>query len=203
MAAKPRKSEGRRFDRILLQIQRLTNDDSGAVTSVISPHMPYASHREIIDDGIYQPQPGFIHMNNKRMTLQAWSPEMRSVLRIVAGLLFVQHGSAKLLHIPAQEMFAHLQLMSLLGAQGVIELVGGGLLTIGLFSRTVAFILSGDMAVAFFIAHFPRGWLPILNGGDLAVLFCFSFLYLWVAGPGPWSLDALLHLRKAQEDSHP
>jgi putative oxidoreductase len=130
---------------------------------------------------------------NNRMTLERWSPQMRSVLRIVAGLLFVQHGSAKLLHVPPQPMFAHLQLMSLLGIQGVIELAGGGLLTIGLFSRPVAFILSGDMAVAFFIAHFPRGWLPILNGGDLAVLFCFSFLYLWVAGPGPWSLDALLH----------
>jgi putative oxidoreductase len=89
-------------------------------------------------------------------------------------------------------MFAHLQLMSLLGVQGVIELVGGGLLAIGLFSRPVAFILAGDMAVAFFMEHFPKSWLPILNGGDLAVLFCFSFLYLWVAGPGPWSVDALL-----------
>jgi len=124
------------------------------------------------------------------------APEMRSVLRIVAALLFVQHGCAKLLHVPYQAMFAHLQLMSLLGVQGVIELVGGGLLTIGLFSRPVAFILAGDMAVGFFIAHFPKGWLPILNGGDLAVLFCFTFLYLWVAGPGPWSLDAHLHSGK-------
>lgn len=124
------------------------------------------------------------------------SPQMRSVLRIVAALLFVQHGSAKLLHVPYQAMFAHLHLMSLLGVQGVIELVGGGLLAIGLFSRPVAFILSGDMAVAFFMAHFPRSWLPILNGGDLAVLFCFTFLYLCVAGPGPWSLDALLRLRR-------
>ncbi|MGH8227386.1 MAG: DoxX family protein [Steroidobacteraceae bacterium] len=120
---------------------------------------------------------------------------MRSVLRIVAGLLFFQHGSAKLLHAPAQPMFAHLHLLSLLGVQGVIELIGGGLLTIGLFSRPVAFILAGDMAAAFFIAHFPKGWLPILNGGDLAVLFCFSFLYLWVAGPGSWSVDALLKRR--------
>ena len=136
-------------------------------------------------------------MNNGRVGLQGWSPEVRSVLRIVAGLLFVQHGSAKLLHAPAQEMFAHLQLMSLLGVQGVIELLGGGLLTVGLLSRPVAFILAGDMAAAFFIAHFPKGWLPILNGGDLAVLFCFSFLYLWVAGPGPWSVDALLRGRKA------
>ncbi len=119
------------------------------------------------------------------------------MLRIVAGLLFVQHGCAKLLHVPYQPMFDHLQLMSLLGLQGVIELVGGGLLTIGLFSRPVAFILSGDMAVAFFMVHFPKTWLPILNGGDLAVLFCFTFLYLWVAGPGPWSLDALLHRGKS------
>lgn len=135
-------------------------------------------------------------MGNTQMTAKGWSPEVLSVLRIVAGLLFVQHGSAKLLHAPAQAMFAHLQLLSLLGVQGVIELVGGGLLTVGLFSRPVAFILCGDMAVAFFIAHFPNGWLPILNGGDLAVLFCFTFLYLWAAGPGPWSLDALLAQRK-------
>ena len=121
---------------------------------------------------------------------------MLSVLRIVAGLLFLQHGSAKLLHVPYQAMFAHLQLMSLLGVQGVLELVGGGLLAIGLFTRPVAFILSGDMAVAFFMVHFPKNWMPILNGGDLAVLFCFTFLYLCVAGPGPWSLDAMLQRRK-------
>lgn len=138
-------------------------------------------------------------MNNRHVALQSWSPEILSVLRIVAGLLFVQHGCAKLLHVPYQAMFAHLPLMSLMGVQGVIELVGGGLLTIGLFSRTVAFILCGDMAVAFFMAHFPKNWLPILNGGDLAVLFCFTFLYLWVAGPGPWSLDALLGARAPGE----
>ena len=131
-------------------------------------------------------------MSSERVGPQGWAPELLSVLRIVAGLLFIQHGSAKLLHAPAQPMFAHLQLMSLLGIQGVIELVGGGLLTIGLFSRPVAFILSGDMAVAFFYYHFPKGFLPILNGGDLAVLFCFTFLYLWAAGPGPWSVDAML-----------
>jgi putative oxidoreductase len=137
-------------------------------------------------------------VDNRSNTLEGWAPEVRSVLRIVAGLLFLQHGSAKLLHVPDQAMFAHLPLLSLLGIQGVIELVGGGLLAIGLFSRPIAFILSGDMAVAFFIEHFPRGWVPILNGGDLAVLFCFTFLYLWVAGPGSWSVDALLHQRKAE-----
>jgi len=84
----------------------------------------------------------------------------------------------------------------LIGIQGVIELVGGALLLIGLFSRPVAFILSGDMAVAYFMAHFPKSWLPLLNGGDLAVLFCFVFLYLFVAGPGPWSIDA--RMRRAR-----
>jgi putative oxidoreductase len=135
-------------------------------------------------------------MNDRTMSPQGWSAVLLSVLRIVAGLLFVQHGSAKLLHVPSQPMFAHVQLMSLIGVQGILELVGGGLLTIGLFTRPVAFILAGDMAVAFFMVHFPKNWLPILDGGDLAVLFCFTFLYLCVAGPGPWSVDALLHQPK-------
>jgi putative oxidoreductase len=87
-------------------------------------------------------------------------------------------------------MFDNLQLMSLLGLQGILEAGGGVLLLIGLLSRPVAFILSGDMAVAYFMSHWPEGWLPLLNDGDLAVLYCFVFLYLWVAGPGPWSVDA-------------
>lgn len=131
-------------------------------------------------------------MNSERDALQAWAPQLRSVLRIVAGLLFLQHGSAKLFHAPYQAAFAHLHLASLLGVQGILEFFGGLLLVVGLFSRPVAFLLSGDMAVAFFMVHFKRGWLPILNGGDLAVLFCFTFLYLWFAGPGPWSIDALM-----------
>jgi putative oxidoreductase len=128
----------------------------------------------------------------QRDFFSTWSPRALSVLRIVAALLFVTHGTAKLLHVPHQPMFDNLQLMSLLGGQGVIELVGGLLLLLGLFSRPVAFVLSGDMAFAYFIAHFPNAWLPMQNGGDLAVLFCFVFLYLWIAGPGPWSIDALL-----------
>jgi putative oxidoreductase len=121
---------------------------------------------------------------------EMWSPRILSVLRIVTALLFMAHGTAKLFQMPHQPIFDNLQLMSLLGLQGVLEAGGGLLLLIGLFSRPVAFILSGDMAVAYFMTHWPKGWLPIVNGGDLAVLFCFVFLYLCVAGPGPWSLDA-------------
>jgi putative oxidoreductase len=123
---------------------------------------------------------------------QAWSPRLLSVLRIVTALLFMTHGTAKLFQMPHQAMFDSLQLMSLMGLQGVLEAGGGLLLLIGLFSRPVAFVLSGDMAVAYFMEHWPKNWLPILNGGDLAVLFCFVFLYLWAAGPGPWSIDARL-----------
>ncbi|MEO8849431.1 MAG: DoxX family protein [Casimicrobiaceae bacterium] len=130
-------------------------------------------------------------MNNYEAKLQACSPRALSVLRIVAALLFMTHGTAKLFGMPHQPQFDNLQLMSLTGLQGMLEVGGGLLLLIGLFSRPVAFILCGDMAVAFFIAHWPKHWVPLLNGGDLAVLFCFVFLYLWVAGPGPWSVDAM------------
>lgn len=129
---------------------------------------------------------------NATSSLQPWAPRALSVLRIVTAFLFMVHGSAKLLHVPHQAMFDNLQLMSQLGLQGVLELVGGGLLVIGLFSRPVAFVLCGDMAVAYFIAHWPKSWLPILNGGELAVMFCFVFLYVWIAGPGPWSVDAAM-----------
>ncbi len=129
---------------------------------------------------------------NASSSLQSWAPRALSVLRIVTAFLFMVHGSAKLLHVPHQAMFDNLKLMSQLGLQGVLELVGGGLLVIGLFSRPIAFLLCGDMAVAYFIAHWPKSWLPILNGGELAVLFCFVFLYVWIAGPGPWSVDAAM-----------
>jgi putative oxidoreductase len=131
-------------------------------------------------------------MNGRRDGLQDWTPQLLSVLRIVTALLFMQHGSAKLFHVPHQAQFDHLHLLSLIGVQGILEFFGGLLLLLGLFSRPTAFLLAGDMAVAFFMVHFRRGWLPILNGGDLAVLFSFVFLYLWFAGPGPWSIDARL-----------
>ena len=130
-------------------------------------------------------------MNNPQGLSEVWSPRALSVLRIVAAFLFMTHGTAKLFQIPHLQMFDNLQLMSLIGVQGILEAGGGVLLLIGLLSRPVAFILSGDMAVAYFMSHWPESWLPLLNDGDLAVLYCFVFLYLSVAGPGPWSVDAL------------
>lgn len=121
---------------------------------------------------------------------QTWSPRVLSVLRIMTALLFLQHGTAKYLGFPHVAAFDDLQFLSLLGASGVLELVGGVLMLIGLFTRPVAFILSGFMAVAYFLAHASQGFYPLLNQGELAVLYCFVFLYLSVAGGGAWSLDA-------------
>jgi putative oxidoreductase len=131
-------------------------------------------------------------MGSDQGMFQMWAPRLLSVLRIVTALLFLLHGTAKLFQMPHLPMFDNLQLMSLTGLQGVLEAGGGLLLLLGLFTRPVAFVLSGDMAVAYFMAHWPKNWLPLLNGGDLAVLFCFVFLYLCAAGPGPWSIDARL-----------
>ena len=111
------------------------------------------------------------------------------ILRIVIGLLFLEHGTAKLLHFPVVPMFAHGQLSPILLASGVIELIGGALVALGLFSRIAAFICSGQMAVAYFMAHYPGGFFPILNGGELAVVYCFVFLYLAAAGPGDLALN--------------
>lgn len=119
-----------------------------------------------------------------------WSPRLLSVLRIMSGLLLLQHGTAKLLKFPVVPNFANTSLTSLSGIAGILELVGGVLLILGLFTRPTAFILSGMCAVAYFVAHAPRGFYPILNGGELAALYCFVFLYLSAAGAGPWSVDA-------------
>jgi putative oxidoreductase len=125
------------------------------------------------------------------IALAAWAPRMLSVLRIMTGLLFLEHGTQKFLAFPPRAAgAAGPALMSLLGVQGCLELVGGVLIALGLFTRPMAFILAGDMAFAYFIAHFPRSLFPMLNGGDAAVLFCFVFLYLATAGGGPWSIDA-------------
>ncbi len=120
-----------------------------------------------------------------------WSPRLLSVLRIVTGLLMLHHGTAKLLGFPFIANYTSLKIFSLNGIAGTLELVGGALVTLGLFTRPVAFILSGEMAVAYFMAHAPEGFFPLLNQGELAALYCFVFLYLAAAGGGPWSVDAL------------
>ena len=116
-----------------------------------------------------------------------WSPRMLSVLRIITGLLFLEHGTQKFFAFPAPGP----ALTPLLTVQGFLELVGGILIVVGLFTRPVAFILAGDMAVAYFYAHAPKGFFPSLNGGKLAILYCFMFLYLFVAGGGVWSVDGV------------
>lgn len=120
--------------------------------------------------------------------LGKYTPEALSIVRIVVGLLFLEHGSAKLLGFPAAPSGSP-AVMTLLWIQGVIELAGGALLAIGLFTRPVAFILSGDMAVAYFVAHAPKNFFPVVNGGDGAILYCFIFFLFFVAGPGRWSVD--------------
>lgn len=118
-----------------------------------------------------------------------WAPRLLSVLRVMTGLLFLQHGTQKILGFPPSGRPSP-DLLSLSGAAGLLELVGGSLIILGLFTRPVAFILSGQMAVAYFMVHAPKSFYPVLNGGELAALFCFVFLYFAAAGAGPWSLDA-------------
>jgi putative oxidoreductase len=119
-----------------------------------------------------------------------WAPRVLSILRIVAALLFFEHGTSKLLGFPPSDHSGP-EFLSLSWVAGVLELVGGALLILGLFTRLVAFILSGEMAFAYWMAHAPQGSFPLANGGDAAILYCFVFLYLAFAGGGPWSLDAL------------
>ncbi len=117
---------------------------------------------------------------------RTWAAPLLSVMRIVVGLLFLEHGTGKLLgfpHLPPMESGAMLYFT------GAMELVGGALITLGLFTRPAAFVLSGYMAFAYFLAHFPRSFFPAINGGELAVLYCFVFLYFAAAGPGPWAID--------------
>ncbi len=120
--------------------------------------------------------------------LDPWKPQLLSILRIMSAALVLQHGTVKHLNFPVSEM-NDTAIGSMSGIAGLIELVGGVLLLIGLFTRPVAFILSGMTAVAYFYAHAPQGFFPILNGGELAALYCFVFLFLAAAGGGPWSVD--------------
>jgi putative oxidoreductase len=128
-------------------------------------------------------------MNGNKGIERAWGPRALSVLRIVAALLFIEHGSAKLFGFPDVPMFENLDLFSLLGLAGVLEFFGGLLLLVGLFTRPVAFILSGEMAFAYFMAHAPRNFFPVINEGDAAILYCFIFLYIAIVGGGVWSVD--------------
>lgn len=125
-------------------------------------------------------------------------------MRIVIGLLFLQHGSQKLFGIPGSGQPApNFSLLSLMGVAGVLEFFGGLLILVGLFTRPVAFILSGQMAVAYFMAHAPHGLLPIVNKGELAVLYCFVFLFLSAAGGGVWSVDHCLLRRELELIQNP
>lgn len=123
--------------------------------------------------------------------LSPWSPQVLSLMRMAAALLFMQHGTMKLLDFPPSGESNDLALLSLVGVAGILELFGGALLFVGLFTRPVAFVLSGLMAFAYFLAHAPRDFFPILNDGELAALYCFVFFYLAFAGGGAWSFDAL------------
>jgi putative oxidoreductase len=121
-------------------------------------------------------------------SLEKGRPYVLSVLRIVVALLFLEHGLQKYVGFPS----AGPPMTTLLYVQGVIEIVGGILLLIGAYTRVVGFVLAGDMAAAYFMAHLPRSFFPAVNGGDAAVLFCFAFFYIFFAGGGPWSVDRAL-----------
>lgn len=128
----------------------------------------------------------------------ALTPYLLSVLRIVAAFVFIQYGTTKLLGWPAPVMpgGGTAPLMTQAGIAGLLEMVGGGLLLVGLFTRPVAFLLAGEMAFAYFIGHAGQGFWPVLNGGAPAVIFCFLWLYISAAGGGPWSLDAAIPRRR-------
>ena len=129
--------------------------------------------------------------------LDRFSPQLLSALRIMSGLLFMAHGTTKLFGFPPTEMFAQApEQFTLMWFAGVIELVGGALIAIGLFTRPAAFICSGMMAAAYWMAHATQSFYPVQNGGDAAILFCFVFLYIAAAGPGPLSVDAIVGKQK-------
>jgi putative oxidoreductase len=118
-----------------------------------------------------------------------WAPRALSILRIVVALLFMEHGTGKLFGFPAWPPNGGPPMLTLLWFSGVIEALGGLLLALGLFTRPAAFLMSGEMAIGYWMLHAPRSFFPLLNGGDAAVLYCFVFLYMFVVGGGPWSID--------------
>jgi putative oxidoreductase len=121
--------------------------------------------------------------------LERYQPQLQALLRIVTALLFMEHGLAKLLHFPVPQPGAPSPLPPILIAAAWIEVIGGALITVGLFTRLVAFICAGEMAIGYFMFHFPQGFWPIVNMGEAAILYCFIFLYFSAAGPGAWSID--------------
>jgi len=130
-------------------------------------------------------------MMSGSLTLRGeWAPRVLSVVRIVAGLMFLEHGMAKLFGFPGGRPGPHA--FQLMWFAGVIETVCGGLIALGLFTRAAAFLASGEMAIGYFYSHAPRSFFPLLNGGDAAILYCFLFLYFFAAGGGAWSLDRLI-----------
>ena len=131
--------------------------------------------------------------------LTRWTPCLLSIMRIVVAFLFIQHGSQKLFGLPSPLPMGPFPLISLIGIAGILEFFGGLLLLLGLFTRPVAFVLCGQMAMAYFKAHAPQGLWPLLNGGELAAFYCFVFLYLAAAGAGPWSVD---HLWRPTSQKH-
>ena len=135
----------------------------------------------------------------------SWTLRALAALRVVTGYLYLQHGTAKLLHVPHDATFDQLPVLSLIGFAGMLEIVGSLLIFVGLLTRPVAFILSGEMAVAYFTVHARQGnfFMPQLNQGEVAVLYCFIFLFLATAGGGSWSIDALLARRRGSANSRP
>jgi putative oxidoreductase len=144
--------------------------------------------REKLYLGRYQPFPE----QNPMSQLEAWSPRVLAAVRIITALLFIEHGLMKLVAFPAAVPGLPSPLPAILVAAAVIEIVGGALIAVGLFTRIAAFICSGEMAAAYFMFHAPNSFWPAVNQGDAAILFCFVFLYLAFAGAGAWSVDAAL-----------
>jgi len=134
-------------------------------------------------------------MENTNTVLSSWESRLLSILRIIAGFMFIQHGANKLFGFLAAEGAVRPPLLSMSGIAGILEFFGGLLIVLGLFTRPVAFILSGQMAVAYFMVHAPSGFWTYQNKGELAVLYCFIFLYLIAAGGGTWSLDQMLRAK--------
>jgi putative oxidoreductase len=128
--------------------------------------------------------------NSLNVANATWTPRLQSVLRIVLALLFLSHGLVKLFGFPAGAQPGQVPLLSLFGFAAILELVGGTAILVGLFTRPIAFLLSGQMAIGYFMVHAPQSFFPVLNGGELAIIYCFGFLYFAAAGAGPWSIDA-------------